>query len=116
MKAVIQVIREADRGQLLTDMEQGLTDICNEIEKRGGAGGGEITIKIKVGCKSEGAYDFKTSLKVTISEPPRLPMIMFRDEDSGELSRKDPRQPDLPVVVDADFKNGRGRVQKEEQE
>lgn len=46
MKAAIQIIREADRGQLLTDLQGGLDEIVNGIEQHGGQG--EIVIKLKI--------------------------------------------------------------------
>ena len=46
MKAAIQIIRDADRGQLLTDMQLALDDIANAIERNGG-GVGEIKLLAK---------------------------------------------------------------------
>lgn len=108
MKSILEIIRKADRGQLLTDAEQHLSDIANAIEKHGG-GTGEITVTIKVTAKAEGAYEFKTTMKAKIPEPDRLSVLLFRDEDSGEFQREDPRQPDFPIVHEADFANGRRR-------
>lgn len=105
MKAAMQIIRDADRGQLLTDMQFGLDDIANAIEKNGG-GVGEITLSFKIKPKAAGAYEIASKLDIKIPQPSRLPAIMFREEDSGEFTRRDPRQPDLPVVVEADFRNG----------
>jgi len=115
MKSILEIIRRADRGQLLTDSEQHLVDIANAIEKHGG-GAGEITIKISVKAKAEGAYEFKTTMKAKIPEPDRLSVLLFRDEDSGDFSREDPRQPEFGEVVDVASRNPpRGRAAAEEE-
>lgn len=105
MKAAIQIIREADRGQLLQDFQQGLDDIVNAIETAHGHGKGQITITLDIKAKGD-AYQIDGKLKVKVPEPERLATTMFFDADQGELTRRDPRQPDLPSVVDADFRNG----------
>ncbi len=113
MKAAIQIIREADRGELLTDFQQALDDIVNAIEAERGVGVGEITIKLKIKAKGD-AYQVTSDLKVKVPERARLDTTMFFDADAGELTRKDPRQPDLPEVVAADFRNGVNRQQSKE--
>lgn len=112
MKAAIQIIRDADRGQLLTDMQAALDDIANAIEKNGG-GVGEIKLSFKIKPKAAGAYEIASKLDVTVPQPSRLPAIMFRDNDSGEFTRRDPRQPELPVVVDAEFRNRKPNTEEE---
>lgn len=102
---VIQMIRDLDRGRLLADMQDGMSRIVDAIEAARGAGTGEIVLKIKVRSKSEGTYHLVPTLKVTVPEPTRAEMVTFLDEQSGELMRRDPRQPDLPSVVEADFRN-----------
>lgn len=106
MQGALQILREADRGQLLDDFDLALADIANAIEKNGG-GTGTIKITVAIEAKAEGAYQVSTKLDVKIPQPPRLPGLLFREEDSGEFTRRDPRQPELPSVVDADFKNRR---------
>lgn len=106
MKAAIQMIREADRGQIMTDMQQALDDIVEAIENARGDGKGRITLTFEVTSPSPGAFEIKSKLDVKIPAPPRLPTTMFLGE-GGELSRHDPRQPVMPSVVDADFRNRR---------
>lgn len=104
MKSAIQLIREADRGQLLTDFEGALEEIIQAVENHGGKG--TITIKIGLSKRNE-AYVIDSKLDHSVPQPPRLPVIMFFNAEQGEFSRADPRQPTLPAVVDADFSNGR---------
>lgn len=103
---IIQMLRDADRGRLISDMQEGMTRIVDAIENARGAGTGELVLKIKVKSKSEGTYTLTPTLTVKAPEPPRQDMITFLDDQSGELIRRDPRQPDLPAVVEADFRNG----------
>ncbi len=104
MKSAIQLIREVDRGQLLHDFEAALDDIVEAVEAHGGKG--SITIKLSLSRKSD-AYEVKGDLKFDVPQPPRLGAIFFFDSGAGELTRKDPRQPDLPAIVEADFNNSR---------
>jgi hypothetical protein len=106
MKAAIELIREADRGKLLNDLQQGVDDIVSAIEENRGAGTGEITLKIKIKSKSEGAYTITHDLGIKVPKPARSDMLMFMGDD-GELQRADPRQPTLPSVVSSDELNRR---------
>lgn len=103
MKSFIQIIRQGDRGQLLQDCEKALEDIITAINSYGGTG--SITIKAKIKGKGD-AFVVSTELKHEIPAPPRTDAMFFYDTEQGELTRRDPRQPDLPAVVEADFKNG----------
>ncbi|GGF38477.1 hypothetical protein GCM10011321_31750 [Youhaiella tibetensis] len=98
MKSAIQLIREADRGQLLTDMEGALQEIVNAMELYGGTG--DMTIKLKVKKKGD-AYMIGSELKFTVPQPPRIEAMFFFDADEGEFTRRDPRQPQIPSVVQA---------------
>ena len=104
MKSAIQLIREVDRGQLLHDFEDALDRIVEAVERHGGKG--SITIKLSLSRKSD-AYEVKGDLKYDVPQPPRLGAIFFFDAGAGELTRQDPRQPDLPAIVEADFTNTR---------
>lgn len=105
---VIQLLRDADRGRLISDMQEGISSIVDAIEANRGSGTGKLTLTITIKSKSEGAYTLTPSLNVKVPEPARQDMITFLDEQSGELQRRDPRQPDLPMVVEADFRNRTG--------
>lgn len=113
MKAAIQMIREADRGQIMTDLQQGLDDIVEAIEAARGDGKGKLTLTFEVSSPSPGAFEIKSKLDVKIPAPQRLPTTMFLGE-GGELSRHDPRQPVMPAVVDADFRNRRASAGDDE--
>lgn len=109
MKAAIQMIREADRGQLMDDLQDGIGKIVEAIESAHGAGTGEITIKLKISSPTPGAYEIVPDLTVKSPKPKRLKSTMFLSDD-GELQRNDPRQPTMPSVIDADRLNRRANL------
>jgi len=104
-QSVIPIIRDADRGRVLTDMQEGIDAIVQAIEDNRGVGVGKLTLTLTIKSKSEGTYTIAADVKSKIPEPSRADMIMFLGDD-GELQRRDPRQPDLPGVAAADFRTG----------
>lgn len=102
MSSIQNIVAEADRGQLKLDaddaIEQILTAINDDPERKG-----EVTIKITFKTKN-GVVQIKPSLTHKVSEAARLTTTMFLTE-GGDLSRRDPRQPEMPSVVEADFTN-----------
>jgi hypothetical protein len=101
---IIPLIRDADRGRLVGDMQDAVDKIVKAIEDNRGAGTGKLTLTLTIKSKSEGTYTITPALTTKIPEAPRADMITFLDEPSGELIRRDPRQPDLPGVTTADFR------------
>jgi len=106
MKAAIQMIREADRGQLLHDFQHGVDQIVQAIEDAHGAGKGKLTLTFEITSEVPGAFTIASKLDVKVPQPKRLDAQFFLS-DAGELSRTDPRQPVLPSVVRADEMNRR---------
>ncbi len=106
MKAAIQMIREADQGQLLIDFQEGVDLIVQAIEDAHGAGKGKLTLTFEITSEVPGAFTIASKLDVKVPQPKRLDAQFFLS-DSGELSRTDPRQPVLPSVVRADALNRR---------
>lgn len=104
-QSIIPLIRDADRGRLVQEMQVGLDDIVAAIEAARGAGTGEITVKLKIKSTAEGVYAITPDLKVKLPVPKRSDMMTFLTNE-GELVRRDPRQPDIPGVVPADFRTG----------
>lgn len=99
---IISIIRDADRGRVFSDMQEAMDKIVQAIEDNRGAGTGKITLTLTVKSKSEGTYTIGASVNAKVPEPARADTIMFLDSDTGELIRRDPRQPDLPGVTTLD--------------
>lgn len=104
-QSVIPIIRDADRGRVLSDMQEAIDNIVDGIEANRGVGVGKVSLTLTIKSKSEGTYTISADVKAKIPEPSRADMIMFLGDD-GELQRRDPRQPDLPGVTTADFRSG----------
>lgn len=100
--SIIPMIRDVDRGNVLATMQEGVDKIVEAIEANRGAGKGKITLTLDIQSKSEGAYTVDAKVNIKVPEPARQAMAMFLDEASGELMRRDPRQPDLPGVESFD--------------
>lgn len=92
---IFNVLSRADHGQFLADLNEALRTVNAKVLETGCKG--EINIKVKID-KTAG---MNTGLEVAcaftskVPQPPRPADLYFTDEE-GELSRKDPRQPELP--------------------
>lgn len=113
MSSLQNIIAEADRGQLLEDAELAIQDILTALSDEHDRTG-EVTVKIKFRTKN-GVVNILPELQHKLSKPERLVTTMFLNDD-GELTRRDPRQPVMPSVADADELNRRraASTQKEE--
>lgn len=101
----IPLLRRLDRGRVVLDLGEGLARIVEAIEA-GANGTGEVNLKVKVKSEVEGTYILDPEVTVKIPKPKRLKSTTFFNEETGGLDDRDPRQPDLPSVVAADFQNG----------
>lgn len=104
VSSILNMIRDADRGQLMEDANEAVETIVEAINADYERSG-EITIKLKLTTKN-GVVQVLPSLDHKLSKPERNPTQLFIGED-GSLSRRDPRQPVMPTVVDADELNKR---------
>lgn len=104
MSSIQNIIAEADRGQLLQDAEDAIEEILAALADEHDRTG-EVTIKVKFKTKN-GAVQIMPELSHKLSKPERLATVMFLN-DNGELTRRDPRQPVHPSVVEADELNRR---------
>jgi len=109
-KSVMEVLRRVDRGQLLNDIDKALVDIGHGIDENNG-GKGTITIKLVIKSKAKtDALQISGDVAFTVPKRSRVDAILYFDPDAGEegeMAPKDPRQPDIPAVVEADELNER---------
>jgi hypothetical protein len=103
---IIPLLRRLDRGRVMLDLSQGLAKIVETIEANQGGAVGELTLKIKIKLEAEGTYVLEPDVTGKVPKPKRAKTTTFFNEETGGLDDRDPRQPDLPAVVDADFRNG----------
>ena len=91
---LITVLTRADMGQLLQDANEDLKKLAAAVMETDGKG--KVTISISMAkVKGKQALEVTPILKTDIPAPPRTADWYFADDD-GTVSRKDPRQPDLP--------------------
>lgn len=93
-ETIVTVLSRADRGQLLDDANDMLAEITKAVRDTGGKGKLTLTIEVKT-IKDTGALEVAVNAKRDLPLPARSSELYFADED-GRVSRKDPRQPDLP--------------------
>lgn len=94
-ETIFNVLARADHGQFVEDLNAALREVNAKVLETGCKG--EITIKVKVD-KTSGmntGLEVACAFAAKVPQPPRAPDLYFTDEE-GQLSRKDPRQPDLP--------------------
>lgn len=94
-ETIVNVLSRADHGLLLDDLNNRLEDVTAAVLRTGAKG--KITIQIDL-SKTKGmntGVEVRTTFKATAPEPVRPSDLYFAD-DEGMLSRKDPRQPELP--------------------
>lgn len=86
------------RGVFLEEAEMKLTKLIEEIEETGKAGSMTLTITLKP-AKGDAAR-LVVSDKLALKEPQPEVGDTLMWVQGGRISRRDPRQPELPFVVD----------------
>lgn len=93
-ETVVTVLGRADHGQLLDDANDLLSQITKAVKETGGKGKLTISIEVRTVKKTD-ALELSANVKADLPLPTRSSELYFSNED-GRVSRKDPRQPDLP--------------------
>jgi len=83
-------------GALHAELTERLAEVTAAVIEHGKAGSLTLTIKISQQKGAERAVIVADDLKVKVPAPERGESLFFADED-GNLSRRDPRQPALPL-------------------
>lgn len=91
-------LQEQRGGLLHTELSDELAKISQAVIDTGKAG--SVTLTVKIGkSKIDGAVEVEDVVKVRMPEPDRDAGLFFPDAH-GNLSRRDPRQPELPGIRD----------------
>lgn len=63
-------------------------------------GAGELTLKVKISLVPGTGRQLLVADEISVKPPkaPKYRSIFFHDADGGGLSRKDPLQPELPLI------------------
>ncbi|MCB1424075.1 MAG: hypothetical protein KDJ69_16760 [Nitratireductor sp.] len=88
IKGLMAVLREADRGDLLNDLELDLATIVETLEQYGS---GKATLRITLEFKAkDGMFFVEGDNSVTLPKKPRSQSLFYADGTT--LSRRDPNQ------------------------
>lgn len=88
------VIGEIDRGRLFDELTERLAEVVDGVRLTQKAG--ELTLKLKISPNGEDAVAIADEVKVKLPEPNK-PKSLFFIGKGNALSRRDPRQQDLPL-------------------
>jgi hypothetical protein len=89
-----EVIAEYGNGRLLERLSAELAEVARAVGETNLKG--TVTLKLSVEPSGEGAYTLNAD--VTAKVPKRgVGQAIFYADQSGNLSRRDPRQPELPL-------------------
>lgn len=86
-------LREIDKGRLneiLSGEMQALVEAVHATDKKG-----SITLKIELEPKGEDTVVLTTKVDAKVPKEGAKPSLFFIDEDSFNLTRRDPRQMDM---------------------
>lgn len=93
----VEVLTQQQSGLLLAEFGEELADVVRTIRDRG-RGSGKITLTLEVRAATKGAgkaLSIAGSVKATKPKPEVEETLMYAGDD-GRLTRRDPRQPELP--------------------
>ena len=94
----IELLAQQRSGTLLAEVGEAASEIARLIRERGrGSGKVTVTIDLRAATKGAGkALSIAATVKTTMPRAEVEETLMYVGED-GKLSRRDPRQPELPL-------------------
>lgn len=92
-----QVLRELGEGATLTELSEALWDVVQRVQDTAKAG--SLTLSLHIGFDGAGRLVVKDEVKVKLPEYSR-PETRFFTDRVGNVSRRDPNQPELPNIAD----------------
>jgi hypothetical protein len=95
-KPFAQFLQEARKGGLHTELSDELADLVHACVETGKKGKLALTVTVVPAKDEDGTVQITDDVKVTVPKPDARPSVFFAD-DHGNLSRTNPRQPELPL-------------------
>lgn len=96
-RAITEVLKDIREGALLLELPQQLADLVGAVKATGKGGKLTLTLSIK---PLEGSNQVLIQDEVRVAKPePSRPKTVLYITEENELSRRDPRQPKLPMGV-----------------
>lgn len=88
-------LQEQRQGGLHGEVSDALAELVSKVAEHGKAGTLTLTVKVSP-SKVDGAVEVDDKLALKAPEPEKSAALFFADS-RGNLSRQDPRQPELPL-------------------
>ena len=88
-------LADLGRGQTAERLAEALAETCQAVEETGKAG--SLSLRLTVKANGDGSVTVEDQITTKIPDAERGKTIFFVHGD-GDLSRTDPRQPDLPHI------------------
>lgn len=95
-KPFTQFFIEQRQGALHAEMSEKLQALVAAVEEHGKSGTLTLTIRVTPTATGANTFFIADDVKVKAPEPDRGASLFFSDGE-GNLSRSDPRQPELPL-------------------
>lgn len=90
----LEMLRSIRHGDLVSELSEEIAEVVRGAEDSGKEG--KIVLTIKVKPNGRGQMVLRDEIKSTVPKLDAPAVLMFNDVH-GNLSRKDPNQPDLPM-------------------
>lgn len=88
------VIGDLQGGRVHQELTDQLNDLIKEVMEHRKAGSISLTIDVKPNAANQ--VEVKDKITVKLPQADRMKTMFFTNEE-GDLLRRDPRQPDLPL-------------------
>ena len=98
---VIETLEELRNGAALEELDQALRKVVDAVRTTGKMGKVSLTLHIKAAQMGErvATVIIEDRVQIALPEPERGDTFLFATPGGG-LSRRDPRQPELPGMTD----------------
>jgi hypothetical protein len=90
------VLQEHRNGGLHSELSERLAEVVSAVRQLGKPGAVTVTLTLKPADGQGNAVVVTDEIKTKVPQPERPSGLFFAD-DHGNLSRRDPRQPELPL-------------------
>src|SRR5262245_32131854 len=94
-RGILETLKEVRRGALLDDLQVALRELVTAVRATGGKGSLVITLRVQPVSKADGdTVMLDDAIKVNKPKAATAATVLYATPE-GELTRKDPRQPEL---------------------
>lgn len=95
-RTFMAVLGDVRSGAAVAEMSEALADIVQRAIESGKQGSISLTLTVQPHGAGQNGFFIQDTMKVALPKMPKDKTVMFADAE-GNLTRRDPRQPDLPM-------------------